>query len=919
MRFRETAVTLRVLLALPAILLSAGPASVAEQVNYLRDIKPMLRSRCYACHGALRQKNKLRLDTAELIRKGGASGPAVVPGKSGDSLLLDAVTGNGMDRMPPEGDGKPLSAGEIALLKAWIDQGARGPREAVPEDPRRHWAFRNPVRGPLPRIADPRWSGNPIDRFIAARHEKQRLRPNGPAARRVLLRRVHLDLTGLPPTRQVVHAFLADNSPGAYERVVDRILASPQYGERWARHWMDVWRYSDWYGRRSVPDVWNSAPQIWRWRDWIVKSLNADKGYDRMVMEMLAADEIAPLDGEAVVATGYIVRNWYALNYNQWMRDMVEHTGKAFLGLTMNCAHCHDHKYDPISQEEYFRFRAFFEPLELRQDRVPGEPDPGPFQKYQYLVLRKIVRAGAIRVFDEKVNAKTYMYQGGDERERFKGRPPVQPGAPAFLGGDRLKIAPVNLPPAAYYPGIRPFIQKEETVKAERVVASARAELASAGQALARSQKNPKGPDAKVTISLARAKLATAQATLEWVRARVAADNARYKHSAGNAIELARAAGKAERFAKFCSARELLVQAEQAVKAASRKPGKVAVNAAQQRLVQARKNVEAARQALALPAMTYTPLSPVYPARSTGRRRSLAQWIASQKNPLTARVAVNHIWMRHFGRPLVETVFDFGRNGKKPTHPELLDWLAVEFMESGWSMKKLHRLMVTSQTYRMDSGSRPGNPNLTLDRDNQSLWHFEPKRLEAEVVRDSLLHVSGDLNSRMGGQELENDAGATSHRRSLYFSIYPESGGHLTFLEQFDTPDPCDCYRRSESIVPQQALALTNSRLALRQSRLLARKLWTEVVNEQQSASRAEDAFLLAAFEQILSRRPTGPEQKICTEFLAKQAELFRSVGPKGLAGQGKAGVAPSTDPAMRARESLVRVLFNHTDFVTVR
>ena len=222
---------------------------------------------------------------------------------------------------------------------------------------------------------------------------------------------------------------------------------------------MDVWRYSDWYGRRYVPDVWNSAPQVWRWRDWIVRSLNEDHGYDRMLQEMLAADEICPADYQADHATGYLIRNWYALNPNDWMRNIVEHTGKAFLGLTFNCAHCHDHKYDPIAQEDYFRFRAFFEPIGIRQDRVPGEADPGAFQEYDYGKLRKIQRLGAVRIFDQNPEAPTWFYTGGDERNRVKDRGSIAPGVPAFLAEGLPKIEPVALPPPAWYPGLRSGIQ----------------------------------------------------------------------------------------------------------------------------------------------------------------------------------------------------------------------------------------------------------------------------------------------------------------------------------------------------------------------------------------------------------------------------------------------------------------------------
>jgi hypothetical protein len=865
----------------------------ADPVDYLRDIKPLLRARCYACHGALQQKAKLRLDTATMIRKGGRHGPAIVPGKSGESVLIEAVLGKDRVRMPPEGQGEALSDQEIALLRKWIDQGANAPSaEKLDEDPRRHWAFQNPARPAVPIAGAPGWSRNPIDAFVAAEQAKHGLQPNAPASKETLLRRVYLDLIGLPPTRVELRAFLADKSENAYERVVDRLLESPQYGERWARHWMDVWRYSDWYGRRQVPDVWNSAPQVWRWRDWIVTSLNADKGYDRMLAEMLAADEIAPGDDEAAVATGYLVRNWYALNPNQWMRDIVEHTGKAFLGLTFNCAHCHDHKYDPITNEEYFRFRAFFEPIQVRQDRVAGEADPGPFQKYEYSVLRKVVMHGSISVFDERLDVRTYMYRMGDERSRVADKPPVKPGAPAFLGGDHPKIEPVKLPVTAYYPGLKEFVQREEMAKREQAVAAAQSVLEKADAA---------------SLVIAEARFVAAQADLRAIQARITADKVRYGRIQANSADTARSASKAERLAGLRLAEEKLAQADHTLSAARKKNDAAAIKKGEQEIAAARKAVETAQKALGPNDDKYTPLSPVYPPTSSGRRRALAKWIASKDNPLTARVAVNHLWMRHFGKPLVESVNDFGRNGKKPSHPDLLDWLAVEFMDAGWSMKHLHRLIVTGNTYRMQSHA--SGPNLALDAENRYLWHYNAHRAEAEALRDSILYAAGELDPALGGPVLENEKEATSRRRSLYFAVHPEDGGHLKMVELFDAPDPCDCYRRSESIVPQQALALTNGRLLLDASRLLARKLSPQ--------AKEEPAFITAAFEQVLSRGPSAEEQAACAEFLRKQCELFRSAKPQTTKGEGS--VAPSSDPEQRAREGLVRALFSHDDFVTIR
>jgi hypothetical protein len=840
-----------------------------------------------------------------------------------------------------ETPGRVWLAGLFACLLA-VPELAAAPVAPSGQDAREHWAFRAPVRPPTPKVPNADWGGNPIDAFIAAEHTKHGLAASPPVAKNLLLRRVYLDLVGLPPTGDELRAFLADTAPDAYEKAVDRLLASPRYGERWARHWMDVWRYSDWYGRRAVPDVWNSAPQIWRWRDWIVRSLNADKGYDQMIMEMLAADEIAPGDDDAAVATGYLVRNWYALNPNQWMRDNVEHTGKAFLGLTLNCAHCHDHKYDPISQEEYFRFRAFFEPIELRQDRVPGEDDPGPFQKYEYSVLRKVVRIGSIRVFDEKLDAETYVYRMGDERNRVEGKAAVTPAAPAFLGGDRLKLEPIELPAMAYYPGLKPFIRQDAIARSETDLRKALDSWSAARRARAQAAQPAERAAADAALRASDARVASAQTQLESMRGRIAADNARYLGAPGDTAELSDQASRTERKAAFCAAQENLLLAEQTRTAAlhqaeSDPKAKDAAQKAAAQCTTARAAVASAWARLAAPSGTYTALSPLYPRTTTGRRRALARWIASPDNPLSARVAVNHIWMRHFGRPLVPTVFDFGRNGKAPTHPELLDWLACELMHpsgaapetresqtpstGAWPMKQLHRLIVTSNTYRMQSAATATTrANLGIDPEDVYLWRFPPHRMEAEVVRDSILHASGALDPQMGGPELENSSDSASHRRSLYFCVHPEDGGTMKFFELFDPPDACDCYRRTESMVPQQALALTNSRLALAASRQLARKLWENVAARVADESSRPAAFTEAVFEQLLARRPTANEQTVCGEFLAKQAELFRTQSGAAAAPPAVEGVtAPAADPALRACETLVLALFNHNDFVNVR
>lgn len=1160
---------------LPALILCFSADARAINGDYERDIKPVLKARCYACHGALKQEAGLRLDTGISILQGGDSGPAVIAGQLDDSPLIQRIsTKEPGERMPPEGE--PLSPEQIEMLRAWIRDGAKSPESEQPEaDPLQHWAFQIPQRPEIPDLADSS-KDHPIDAFLNAELARHALTTRPAAPKHVLLRRVYIDLIGLPPTRDELHAFLADESTDAYEKVVNRLLNDQRHGERWGRHWMDVWRYSDWYGRRDVDDVRNSASQLYRWRDWIVRSLNQGKGYDQMVREMLAADEICPEDYDSGVATGYLIRNYYSLNANDWMRNAVEHTGKAFLGLTFNCAHCHDHKYDPISHEDYFRMRAFFEPIFVRQDRVPGEPDPGIFQDYSYSGTRAVQRLGAVRVFDKLADAPTWFYTGGDERNRVKERGSIPPGVPAFLENAAFRIEPVNLPATAWYPGLRPELQESLLVEARSAIAAAEETLSSlsartqmpdsassaaaasgeeidqvspvneelakveaeyhaaiedaikagtcgaisgrqsllmdatagrsivqnnmqqlksfddgarlsfrlrilqdshvnfqfvkdsiqgltagycgfekgrivayvqglsgetevgrydfaAGQndfeisvvvrskedvgqltviccsdssklvdnaTLALNGWNPVGTPIKpisidvrpgsiaviddfvwsvpdpmantsnswvklidvdfeapkytdgrgivgidgweassfrvapatslvsasignprlralsmkldaarraargslLQVQAAEAKVTAVRADLASLESRIAADRAKHADPPSDQLPaFIRTASRLEREAALRKSEAEVLAAEFAVVTAEAKPfddaeRAKAIETALAGLTTAMTNRQKATEALANEQLSefYSPLTPSYPQQSTGRRRALAQWMTSKDNPLTARVAVNHIWMRHFHSPLVASVNDFGRNGDKPTHPDLLDWLAVEFMESGWDMKHLHRLIVTSAAYRRDSLTG----GCQHDPENKYLWRMNSSRMEAEVVRDSLLFIAGRLDPTMGGVELENKDAITTTRRSLYYSVHPESGGKSALGELFDAPDPLDCYRRVSSIVPQQALALTNSGL-VHESSVAIVKAW------QDSGSGSTEQFVCYLFEQILSRQPTQAEIQVCLSALGKQRQL--------------ATFPDSLEANTQSQESLARILLNHNDFITVR
>ncbi len=815
----------------------------------------------------------------------------------GDSAsnFLELLSGHA----PGDPKDKPERA-ELTLARQKLAQLRARPREAY------EWRPFEPVKRPdIPAVRRAGWQLNPIDAFIAAEHEKNGLEPRPEASKSILLRRVYLDLIGLPPTAEELHAFLNDRSPDAYEKVVDRLLASPRYGERWGRHWMDVWRYADWAGYGA--EVRDSQPHIWHWRDWIIESLNADKGYDRMVQEMLAADELSPGDANAVRATGFLVRNWYKFNRNVWMEHTVEHTGKAFLGVTLNCARCHDHFFDPFTQKEFYAFRAIFEPEQIRTDRISGIAD--------------VKQDGIPRIYDAEANAPTYLFHRGDERNPDKSKT-IPPAVPAVLGGS-FEIKPVSLPKSEVCPDRRDFVIRDTLAAGENAIQQARQTVVKARRD-ALAAVTPTGLVMPLSFA-ARApamhraleKLALAQLDAQIACARQVALKAVLRveqieeNGRKNSAEWKQAAtetARAQRAAALLEAR----RQERAARLDHFFAAGKAVPMTSKKLADAQAHVAKIEAEAKKPITTaYTKRNlPSYPATSTGRRLALARWITDRNNPLAARVAVNHIWLRHFGKGIVPTEFDFGRNGRPPSHPALLDWLAGEFMAHGWSMKHMHRLIVTSRAYRMDSQSNPAN--MTRDRDNRYLWRRDVRRMEGEVVRDSLLYIAGQLDLTMGGPDIDHHLGLTSRRRSLYFRHAAEK--QMEFLTLFDAASVTECYRRSESLVPQQALALSNSSLALEQSRLLARAL------SQKIGTSDVVGFVKAGFEQVLSRPPTAEEAAACAQFLHEHTALLSRVDKRtASAGASVSRVPAAVDPAQRARENLIHVLVNHNDFVTIR
>lgn len=894
-------------------------------VNYEQHIRPLMIEKCSSCHGAIRQEAGLRLDAGSLILAGSEQGLVVEKGQPDQSLLIERVaSADEALRMPPADSGSALTEVQLKHLAQWIAEGAVIPTDdPIPPRPDQHWAFQKPVRSEA--IAEQQTSTNPVDQLLAVQWQSRGVVPLPAADKRTLLRRVYLDVIGLPPTPQQQRDFAADDSAEAWSRVVDALLADPAYGERWARHWMDVWRYSDWDGYKN--ELRGSQRHIWQWRDWIVESLNADTGYDQMVVAMLAGDETSPEDLNTLRATGFLARNFHVSNRDIWLDATVEHTARAFLSLTINCAKCHDHKFDPVSQHEYFAFRAIFEPHNVRTERLPGEPD--------------LLKAGIPRVYDAKLDAPTWLYIAGDDKRPDKEHP-ITAAVPEILGGD-FQPAMVTLPDVAVFPALREHIEREELETArirlqvatdalknfELQVASVQTQPDAATETSTTLIPESADPEAEPTErQILRQRVSAATANFDSVKARWCADKARFQSGSAEKKQddqrnsLAQKAAALERQSLLQQAMLTELERRKALATASSATDgdeatrRKAVDKATTELQSAQKQLAEATQAMQRDDAGYSAVGTEYPATSTGRRTALARWMTSSENPLTARVAVNYIWLHHFGEPLVADVADFGMRSDRPEHLELLDSLAVELMDHGWRMKHIHRIILMSAAYRMlssaDSSLMANNEQ--KDPDNRLFWRMNSRRLEAEAIRDSVLSVSGSLDRQIGGPDIPHQQGELVARRSLYFQHAYEK--QMTMLVTFDAAGPTECYRRSSSIVPQQALALSNSPLTIEQSRLLAGRITEQVGSDSDS----ELAFVEQAFEIILNRECTAAERDASVQFLDQQSlQLQTPAQLNQFVSSTKVRTAPAADPRQRARENLIHVLFNHNEFVSLR
>ncbi|HYO80085.1 MAG TPA: PSD1 and planctomycete cytochrome C domain-containing protein [Bryobacteraceae bacterium] len=763
----------------------------------------VLRANCASCHGSAMQMSSLRLDSRDGLVKGGAKGPAITPGDAAASRLMQMVTHSAQPSMPP---GRKLPEPDIDALRKWIDAGASWPKDggALEVKAPTWWSFKVPTRPEPPAVS----SASSIDRFVDAKLKEKTLPAAARASKAVLVRRAYLDLHGLPPTFEQSQRFVSDSSPNAWEKLLDELLASPRYGEKWGRHWLDLVRYGDTAGFEQDPYILDA----WRYRDYVIDSFNADKPYDRFLKEQIAADEIWPEDPKARTGTGYfsvgtnrdMLFKVEDINRVEQLTDYVDTTSSVFMGLSVGCARCHDHKFDPIPQRDYYRMQAIFTPAIKHRVFLDYNGARGYDIGLNY-------REFKLRDIGEEISTLQKPYREALRKKKI-----------ASLNED-LRLA-FETPDEKRTPAMRVLVDSNpEAVRITQediyaaLSADDRARIDALGKKLVGMfAGHTSGPIAPGVMDFDRVAPDT------WMPVRGAS-------------------GLGEKVG----------------------PG----------LLTALGGSEIKE--------------PPAEAITTFRRKALAEWLANPQHPLTARVMVNRIWQYHFGRGIVATPSDFGTRGQAPSHPELLDWLATEFVTRGWSMKAMHKLMMSSEAYQRES-------NVSADvktKDPENVWlsHFSRRRLEAEEVRDSVLQAAGTLNLKMGGrpvvpphtkeelfgmsQSPENfwpvSWNKEDHvRRSVYTLIRRSYRPPLT--EAFDGPDgTLHCARRDESTVAPQALTLMNSDFAYNQARALAARL---------SKETTPAAVATRAYREALGRDPSEEEVRLTVGFLSKQQKLTGSL-----------------------------------------
>jgi hypothetical protein len=790
----------KIVLPVLGILLTAGIAPYVRaqpaDASLEKKVRVVLETHCFKCHShqAGKDRGKLMLDSRSAMLKGGETSPAIVPGHPEKSLLIKAINHEDENLKMPE-KGK-LAAEDIALLTAWVKAGApwtdrqlklglRKPGKITDED-RRYWAFQPINAGDPPAGAE----SNPIDRFILARLRKAGIKPSPSADPRTLIRRIYFDVIGLPPAPEEVEEFTSawqevSAKPQAarsqielWERVVDRLLASPHYGERWGRHWLDVVRFAESDGYRLD----SLRPDAYRYRDYVIRSFNDDKPYDQFVREQIAGDELFPDNPDALVAIGFLTHGIYEFNQrhvrNQWhemVSEVVDVTGEAFLGLSVGCARCHDHKFDPILQRDYYSLRAFFDGI------LPSEDLPYATN------AQRAEHETKLAVWASKTAA-------------------IRKQIDAIESPVRAKDAATAL--SKFPRDIQEMLKKPY------------------------AQRDP--------LEQQLATLAYRQVIFEYEKLDTKIKGA----------EKDRLLDLRKELAKFDADKPAPLPMCQSTREVGKEPPPTTIP---------KKSGHVDPAFLTVLGDAAPSITPPNHQASSGRRAAVANWLARPEHPLTSRVIVNRIWQQHFGTGLVATANDFGNLGEKPSHPELLDWLADRFAKDGWSMKKLHRLILTSKTYQQSSLAPPDAVALKKDPDNRLLWKMAPRRLDAEQIRDAMLVVTGRLDARVGGPSAE----FKEPRRSVYLKWLRNTKEPL--LDVFDIPDGfTSSARRNVTTTSTQALLMINSPLMIQNGQYFADRLHKD--NKTTDEQRIDRAFRLA-----FARSPTGRESDIARTFLAEQ------------------------------------------------
>ncbi|HEY2839341.1 MAG TPA: PSD1 and planctomycete cytochrome C domain-containing protein [Pirellulales bacterium] len=1016
----------------------ALPPAAEQPVDFARDVRPIFARSCVSCHGPEKAESDLRLDNRAGATAGGASGPAWTAGKSAESLLVQYIAGTSESGtvMPPEG--QRLSPRQIGLVRAWIDQGAKWPDDGGDKQGSSHWSFQ-PMRKELPpAVKRSVWVRNGVDAFVLARLEAEGIDPSPEADRATLIRRLSLDLLGLPPAPGEVEDFVRDNRHDAYEQLVDRLLASPHYGERWGRHWLDLARYADSDGyEKDTP-----RPFAWRYRNWVIDALNSDLPFDQFTIQQLAGDLLPDTDTDARVATGFhrntLLNKEGGADQEEFRVaatiDRVNTTGSVWLGLTVACAQCHTHKYDPIQQREYYGLFAFFNSLKDEDIPAPLAEELSTYQtaRAAYDAEHARLQAEATRYEQESFPVRQAEWEKSVDPRSIVGWTDARIITAKSAGGATLEIRPDG---SLFASGTNPEVDTY-TIVIEGELAGATAlrlepladpALSSKGPgrtghgnfvlnefrvALVSPDADPMVGESGKPVALDKAiadftqKPFSPQATIDgdvktgWAiegalgrdhqlivsfkvpldapagtkllitldqqhggahtigRLRLSTTTAKQPLvlnglSARHLAELQKPA--AERSAEARAAldeyyrstdaelRKLRQAVEKHAKSAPADPNTTTKAQAFVELPKPRETHvlikgDFLRPGATVEAHTLSVLPSLAARGERPDRLDLARWLVDPENPLMARVTVNRVWQRYFGRGLVASSNDFGTQGDKPTHPELLDWLAREFIRQGWSQKQLHRLIVTSATYRQSSAARPE----LAERDayNTLLARQNRQRVEAEVVRDVALCASGLLNRAIGGPSVRpvqpegvadlgysgsvkwpTSKGADRYRRGMY--TFFQRTVPYPMLMTFDAPDSnTTCTRRERSNTPLQALTLLNDPAFVECAQSLARRILSETpapdVNQIDLPGRIRHAFLLC-----LSREPTSVEREALLRLYERQRALCEAtpeaaaklVGQPQSKSDEKRSPAETTDLAVWV--VIARTLLNTDEFIT--